>query len=47
MVERPTHVYSGPLDEKLYIFVVIEHVSLVDIITRNHLLRYWGDLERT
>ena len=45
MVERSTQACSGPLDEKPSIVVVIEHASLADLMTRNHLLRYWGDLE--
>ena len=46
MAERPTHARSGPLDENSSIVVVIKHASLVDLITRSHLLRYWNDLER-
>ena len=46
MVESPTQARSGSLDEKSSIVDVIEHTSLADLITRTHILRYWGDLEK-
>ena len=46
MVEILTHLSSGTLDESSSIVFVIEHTSLADLITMQHLLKYRGDLER-
>ena len=41
----PTQARSGSLYENSSIVVVIDDASLADLITRKHLLMYWGDLE--